>query len=299
MIEERLVEAGRSWSDLLQSALVETKGEEQGLILLRRYRRGLPGRLSRGDRRRRRRSSTSSGSRRSTRPARSALHLYPPDRIGAERAALQALPPRRRRCRCPTCCRCWSISASRWSSRGPDRGQSGRRKARRRSGSTISRCAAAAATAIDARTALKAVFQTPSSGSGPASMEDDGFNRLVLAGGLDWRVDHAAARLCQVSCARPASPSARRRSRTRWPRIRRSTRAIVRLFTARFDPDMTGDREVGDPRHAGRDRACARRGHQPGRGPHPPPLPEPVRSTLRTNFFQTDDRGRGRSPTSR
>ncbi len=36
-IELRLVEAGRSWADQLQEALVEAKGEEQGFALLRRY----------------------------------------------------------------------------------------------------------------------------------------------------------------------------------------------------------------------------------------------------------------------
>ncbi|MGH6962277.1 MAG: NAD-glutamate dehydrogenase domain-containing protein, partial [Dongiaceae bacterium] len=36
-IEQRLVEAGRSWADQMQDALVEAKGEEQGFTLLRRY----------------------------------------------------------------------------------------------------------------------------------------------------------------------------------------------------------------------------------------------------------------------
>jgi glutamate dehydrogenase len=41
-IERRLVEAGRSWADQLQEALVEVKGEEQGFRLLRRYAEALP-----------------------------------------------------------------------------------------------------------------------------------------------------------------------------------------------------------------------------------------------------------------
>jgi glutamate dehydrogenase len=36
-LEAKLVEAGQSWADNLQEALVETLGEEQGLLLLRRY----------------------------------------------------------------------------------------------------------------------------------------------------------------------------------------------------------------------------------------------------------------------
>ncbi|MGH6941295.1 NAD-glutamate dehydrogenase [Hypericibacter sp.] len=36
-LEAKLVEAGRSWADSLQEALVDARGEEQGLLLLRRY----------------------------------------------------------------------------------------------------------------------------------------------------------------------------------------------------------------------------------------------------------------------
>jgi len=41
-IEGALVEAGRSWSDHLQEALIDAKGEERGLSLLRRYRDAFP-----------------------------------------------------------------------------------------------------------------------------------------------------------------------------------------------------------------------------------------------------------------
>jgi glutamate dehydrogenase len=41
-IERRLVEAGRSWADQLQDALVEVKGEEQGFALLRRFVEAFP-----------------------------------------------------------------------------------------------------------------------------------------------------------------------------------------------------------------------------------------------------------------
>src|SRR5262249_26384278 len=41
-LERRLVEAGRSWPDQLQEALVEVKGEEQGFTLLRRYAEAFP-----------------------------------------------------------------------------------------------------------------------------------------------------------------------------------------------------------------------------------------------------------------
>ena len=41
-IEQRLVEVGRSWADHLQDALIEAKGEEQGLLALRRYATAFP-----------------------------------------------------------------------------------------------------------------------------------------------------------------------------------------------------------------------------------------------------------------
>jgi glutamate dehydrogenase len=41
-LETKLVEAGRSWADNLQEALVEARGEEQGLLLLRRYTAAFP-----------------------------------------------------------------------------------------------------------------------------------------------------------------------------------------------------------------------------------------------------------------
>ena len=41
-LEARLVEVGRSWTDHLQEALIEAHGEEQGLVLLRRYANAFP-----------------------------------------------------------------------------------------------------------------------------------------------------------------------------------------------------------------------------------------------------------------
>jgi len=41
-IERDLVEAGRSWADLLKQALIEDRGEERGLRMLRRYARAFP-----------------------------------------------------------------------------------------------------------------------------------------------------------------------------------------------------------------------------------------------------------------
>ena len=41
-LEHRLVEAGRSWADRLEKALIEDRGEERGLRLLRRYAKAFP-----------------------------------------------------------------------------------------------------------------------------------------------------------------------------------------------------------------------------------------------------------------
>ncbi|MGH6958997.1 MAG: NAD-glutamate dehydrogenase domain-containing protein, partial [Dongiaceae bacterium] len=41
-IESKLVEAGRSWTDQLQDALIEAKGEERGLMSLRRFAEAFP-----------------------------------------------------------------------------------------------------------------------------------------------------------------------------------------------------------------------------------------------------------------
>ncbi len=41
-LEAKLIEAGRSWSDRLRQALIEDRGEEQGLRLLRRYAQAFP-----------------------------------------------------------------------------------------------------------------------------------------------------------------------------------------------------------------------------------------------------------------
>ena len=41
-VERQIVEAGRSWADQLQEALIEARGEENGLTLMRRYGEAFP-----------------------------------------------------------------------------------------------------------------------------------------------------------------------------------------------------------------------------------------------------------------
>lgn len=288
VIEERLVEAGRSWSDLLQSALVEKKGEEQGLILLRRYAEAFP-----------------AGYREETAPAAAivdierieeidedgeiGLHLFRPleaapnelrfklyhrgtpvplsdvlpmlEHLGFKvvsevptEVALSGQPP------------VWIHDF----------------EMRSRSGDAIE------------LNRLKAVFQTAFERIWTGDMEDDRLNRLVLAGGLDWRsVTLLRAYAKFLRQARFAfSQETIEDTLVAHPE---TTRAIVRLFATRFDPELTGDREVAirgmlvEIEHAldavtnlDEDRILRR-------------YLNLVRSTLRTNYFQTDDQGRPKS----
>ena len=66
-------------------------------------------------------------------------------------------------------------------------------------------------------------------------VENDGFNRLVLAAGLSARQITCCGSTARC-CAKPASHSAKPIWKTRWAPIRRSPRRLVRLFEIRFDP---------------------------------------------------------------
>ncbi len=68
------------------------------------------------------------------------------------------------------------------------------------------------------------------------TMENDGFNRLVLRAGPRRAKRTDAAGLCASTCARPASPSARTTWRRRWPRTRHRPRCWSTCSSARFDP---------------------------------------------------------------
>ena len=196
-LEEQLVEAGRSWTDLLQEALIEAHGEEQGLALLRRYADAFPVAY------RERFNARRGGARH--RPHRGgagpaatlALNLYRPIEAagpmssasssidgGAQVRALRraadagAYGPQGARPRCPsasgpatpaTAGLARTISGWSW----PTAASRSRRGARRLPGR------------------LRRVWA--------GEMEDDGFNRLVLAGRSRLARGQRAARLCQIS----------------------------------------------------------------------------------------------------
>ena len=285
VVEERLVEAGRSWSDLLQSALVEKKGEEQGLILLRRYA-----------------DAFAAGYREETTPAAAivdierieeideageiGLHLFRPIEAAPHELRFKlyhrgtpvplsdVLPMLEH-----TGFKVVSEIPTEVVVQGQGPVWIHDFEVRSRSGD-----------AIDLNR-LKGVFQTAFERIWTGDMEDDRLNRLILAAGLDWRsitLLRAYARFLRQ--ARFAfSQETVEDTLVAHPEI---TRAIVRMFAARFDPDLTGDREVAirgllvEVEHAldavtnlDEDRILRR-------------YLNLVRSTLRTNFYQTDGEGR-------
>jgi len=285
VIEERLVEAGRSWADLLQSALIEKKGEEQGLTLLRRYAEAFP-----------------AGYREETPPAAAivdierieeidedgeiGLHLFRPIEVAANELRFKLYhrgTPVPLSDVLPMLEHLGFKVVSEFPTEVAIQGQAPvwihDFEMRSRSGE-----------AIDLNR-LKTVFQTAFERIWTGDMEDDRLNRLVLAAGLDWRsvtLLRAYARFLRQ--ARFAfSQETIEDTLVAHPEI---TRAIVRMFTTRFDPDLTGDREVAirgmlvEIEHMldavtnlDEDRILRR-------------YLNLVRSTLRTNFFQADGQGR-------
>ena len=112
----RLVEAARSWTDVLRDALIDAHGEEEGNRLLSRLRR----RRSRSPIRSRCRRAPRSPDIDRHRPAgqrrdRARDVALPRARARRRPALLQALPRRLRASPCPTSCRCsrtWACGSS-------------------------------------------------------------------------------------------------------------------------------------------------------------------------------------------
>ena len=119
-------------------------------------------------------------------------------------------------------------------------------------------------------------------------VENDGFNRLVLRAGLDWRDDRRSCAPTASICARPAVTFSQAYMEETLARAsRHRARLLVELFERRFDPARADEpATLDDRRQVAGDRPRARRGRRPRRGPHPAPLPAPDRSkSLRTNYL--------------
>ncbi|MEX2616367.1 MAG: NAD-glutamate dehydrogenase [Alphaproteobacteria bacterium] len=121
-------------------------------------------------------------------------------------------------------------------------------------------------------------------------MEDDGFNRLVLIAGLDWREVVVLRAYCKFlhQTGIPFSQSYVEATLARHPDL---VRLLIRLFKLRFDPDFEGDREgLADrllqaieqelERVSNLDEDRILRLYQ-----------NLIQSTLRTSFFQTGPDG--------
>ena len=116
---------------------------------------------------------------------------------------------------------------------------------------------------------VRRVFQDALARIWRGEMEDDGFNRLVLGAGFDWRDGRHAARLLQVPAPGRRRPSAR----TTWKQtLSSATRDIAvllcKLFHGMFDPGRQDTRRTAGAADRRGDRGGAGAGHQPGRGPH-------------------------------
>ncbi|MEO3434563.1 NAD-glutamate dehydrogenase [Inquilinus sp. CAU 1745] len=237
-VEARLVEAGRTWSDKLQEALVSAKGEEAGLTYLRRYREAFP-----------------TAYREQTNPQASlhdlerieqvidtgiiGLNLYRPIESAENRVrfklyhAARPVPlsdvlPMLENMGLKV------IAENPYEVQPEDRDEPvwiHDFTAESRDGA-----------AIDVGR-IKPIFQEAFARLWYGAMEDDGFNRLVLAAGLGWReVTVLRAYGKYLRQARVSfSQDSLEDTLARHPDI---TRRIVEMFEARFDPARETDREL-------------------------------------------------------
>ena len=213
-----------------------------------------------------RRSPTCSGSRRSTGEDALDLSLYRPLEARARACCAASSTGAASACRCPTCCRCSSRSGLTVTDERPVPRDAARR--RRRRGSTTSGCRRTAPVDADA---IRERFHEGFARVWHGEAEQDGFNGLIIAAGLDWR----EVTMLRVGRALPApgrdpvqrplhGGDAARRTRTsrrRWWSC--STRASTRPATARRrGRGARREIEAGDRR-----RRLARRGPDPARVP--------------------------------
>ena len=171
-------------------------------------------------------------------------------------------------------------AAATWASRSST---SARTRSTRSDGRAVCdlRLRAAAAAAAGDRTGrrrARAASRTRSPRPGAGEAESDGFNALVLRRRPAPGGRSSCCAPTPSTCARPARPSARTTSSGALRRQRRrSPRLLVELFEARFDPDRSTRRRAratrGRARWSSEIARRARRGRQPGRGPHPARLP--------------------------
>jgi len=279
-LEQRLVEAGRSWADQLQEALVEVKGEEQGFRLLRRYADAFPAgyrerftaQLSVGDIDKIEEALTGAGIAMNLyRPLESALgelklKLYS---AGAQLPLSDVLPM-------------LEHMGFKVVSESPYMVQP--RASERAVWIHDFGMLAAGGRDIELGS-LRDIFHDALARVWSGEMEDDGFNRLVLGAGLDWREVTILRAYCKYlrQAAIPFSQAYMEATLAGNPGI---AAALVKLFRTLFDPASGSDVEgrakaiVADIERAldavvnlDEDRILRR-------------FLNVVQSTLRTNFFK-------------
>ena len=258
-------------------------GEARGNALYRSYRRRVPGGVPRG--RRRARDAVADIERwRASSPTRRSAAALPAARGAAAARCASSCSGAASRCRSPTACRCSRTWGCGCSTSGPTRSTPRTRepvwihdfgaRSRRRRASTSTRVERAVRGGVRPR-------------SGAATVENDGFNRLVLVARARRRGEIVgAARLRQVPAADrlPLQPGvhradARRASGDRAP-AGRALRAALR-------PGTAPTRRCAARSVAAADRAGARRGSRAStRTASCAGSCALIQATLRTNYYQ-------------
>jgi len=121
-------------------------------------------------------------------------------------------------------------------------------------------------------------------------MEDDGFNRLVLIAGLNWR-DVVVLRAYCKYLRQAGGPFSQAYMEETLAANGVIARTIVDLFAARFDPDFEGKRHVAEIRRASRIEEMLETVANLDEDRIIRHYLNLVRSTLRTNFYQFDEVG--------
>ena len=252
-LEARIVEATRSWDDDLDDALVEELGEERGdrrsrAATARRSRPPTATTCSRA-----RRVADIAAHRGARRPTATRPEPVPAAGGAAGHAALQALPARRAPISLSDVLPMFENMGLHVTDERPYEVTPAR--APRRCGSTTSGCDYGDGATLDADR-IRERFHEAFARVWRGDAENDGFNRLVLAAGLDWREVTIAARGRDATCARPAARSADATWRTTLPRHPAIARALVELFQRALRSRAADDR--GGAEHAvARDRGGA------------------------------------------
>ena len=288
-IEAELVQAGRTWSDLLRDALIESKGEEAGLTLFRRFGEAFP-----------------TSYREQTLPqaaifdigrvdavietGRIGLNLYRPIEAAEDEVNFKLYHdgnPLRLSDVLPMMENMGLHVISEHSSevRLGDRDAPvwvHDFEAQSQDGAPID------------LGSVKQAFQEAFFQVWEGEMEDDGFNRLVMKAGLEWReVTVLRAYGKYLRQARfPFGQDSLEDTLASYPHI---TRLILDLFSAQADPSLDGDREkrikavekdlrlsIDEVANLDEDMILRR-------------YINLLRSTLRTNFFQADEDGAPKS----